>query len=159
MTKRIYNYIAQGLQDLELLENLKEKKKNNEISDSEMPLLYNDFPNYNQERDFNQAINDSLQTKTKSYQEYCQEMQDKTNGQNTLSIQKVEIENQVLHQQIDSEYLIGLYKYENIKKILEQIVGVIDESVESMNESLSEDQHFYSFVEYKRKAFAIVQRA
>jgi hypothetical protein len=267
MTKRIYDYIAQGLQDLELLENLKEEQEDDEISDPEMPLLYSN----NEERDFIQAIHDSLQTKTKTYQEYCQEMQDKTNGQNTLckqcllvinlndestyinvanqmeqtidpyhidcynevfnptqycqeckdkplqtedeqsrgmcascytikkgkakeeapkdyffnepltteqeilnevlynyplrfeamekAIQKVEMENQLLRQQIDSEHLIGLYKYENIKKILERIVGVIDESVESMNESLSEDRHFYSFEEYEREAFAIVQRA
>ncbi|CAG8719474.1 3905_t:CDS:2, partial [Cetraspora pellucida] len=80
MTKRIYDYIAQGLQDLELLENLKEEQEDDEISDPEMPLLYSN----NEERDFNQAIHDSLQTKTKSYQEYCREMQDKTNGQNTL---------------------------------------------------------------------------
>ncbi|CAG8599283.1 10845_t:CDS:2, partial [Cetraspora pellucida] len=199
ITKRIYDYITQGLHDLELLENLKEKQENNEISDPEMPLLYNDFLDYNQKKDFNQAINDSFQTKTKLYQEYCQEMQDKTNRQNTLckqcllvinlsdestyinvanqieqtidpyhincynekekakeeapknyffnelltteqeilnkvlynyplrfeamekAIQKVEIENQVLNQQIDFEHFIELYKYENIKKILERI--------------------------------------
>ncbi|CAG8649171.1 2719_t:CDS:2 [Cetraspora pellucida] len=46
------------------------------------------------------------------------------------------MKNQLLRQQIDSEHLIGLQKYENIKKILERIVGVIDESVENMNESL-----------------------
>jgi len=80
MTKRIYDYITQRLQDLEFLENLKEKQEDDKISDPEMPLLYSN----NEERDFNQAIHDSLQTKTKSYQEYCQEMQDKTNGQNTL---------------------------------------------------------------------------
>ncbi|CAG8453320.1 7725_t:CDS:2 [Cetraspora pellucida] len=65
---------------LELLKNLKEEQENDKISDPKMPLLYSN----NKERNFNQTIHDSLQTKTKSYQEYCQKMQNKTNRQNTL---------------------------------------------------------------------------
>ncbi|CAG8840032.1 21310_t:CDS:1, partial [Cetraspora pellucida] len=46
-----------------------------------------------------------------------------------------------------------------LKKMIQRIVGVIDESVDSINESISQDRHMYSFVEYQREASAIVERA
>ncbi|CAG8668722.1 17007_t:CDS:2, partial [Cetraspora pellucida] len=49
MQYRIYDYITQGLQDLELLKNLKEEQEDDEISDPKIPLLYSN----NKERDFN----------------------------------------------------------------------------------------------------------
>ncbi|CAG8712476.1 12392_t:CDS:2, partial [Cetraspora pellucida] len=81
MPKRIYDYIAKVITDLRKLKFLKEKQENDKISDPKIPLLYRD----NEKRDFNLTIHNSLQTKTKTYQEYCQEMQDKTNRQKILS--------------------------------------------------------------------------
>ncbi|CAG8485292.1 23554_t:CDS:2 [Cetraspora pellucida] len=51
----------------------------------------------------------------------------------------------------------ALSKYEGLKKMIQRIVGVIDESVDYINESISQNSHMYSFVEYQREASAIVR--
>ncbi|CAG8808422.1 23388_t:CDS:2, partial [Cetraspora pellucida] len=53
------------------------------------------------------------------------------------ALSKVEMENQILRQQVDQEHLINLIKYEGLKKMIQRIVGVIDESVDSINEKAS----------------------
>ncbi|CAG8513690.1 21553_t:CDS:2 [Cetraspora pellucida] len=70
---------------------------------------------------------------------FCQECYTKEKGKAKEAFSKDCFFNELIttkqKQQVDQEHLINLIKYEGLKRIIQRIVGVIDKSVDSINES------------------------